>query len=112
MLALSTGIILFVVQYQRKVIRHKQQLDVINRQKEKELTEAAIRAEEDERMRIAAELHDDVGATLASVRLYLRMANKEGAGSEAFEQSQQLIDETIGKIRSLSHRLQLSLIHI
>lgn len=106
MLALSTGIILFVVQYQRKVIRHKQQLDVINRQKEKELTEAAIRAEEDERMRIAAELHDDVGATLASVRLYLRMANKEGAGSEAFEQSQQLIDETIGKIRNLSHRLQ------
>ena len=39
-------------------------------------------------------------------RQYLRMANKEGAGSEAFEQSQQLIDETIGKIRSLSHRLQ------
>lgn len=106
MLALATGIILFVVQYQRKVIKHKQQLDIINRQKEKELTQAAIRAEEEERNRIAAELHDDVGATLASVRLYLRMADKEGAHSEAFAQSQHLIDETIGKVRNLSHRLQ------
>lgn len=106
MLTLAIAIVLFVVFYQRKVIAHQEQLTKLNRQKEKELTEAAIRAEEEERMRIAAELHDDVGATLASVRLYLRMADKEGAGSEAFTQSQLLIDETIGKVRSLSHRLQ------
>ncbi|MFN4247606.1 MAG: sensor histidine kinase [Flavipsychrobacter sp.] len=106
MLSLAIAIVLFVVFYQRKVIAHQEQLNKLNRQKEKELTEAAIRAEEDERMRIAAELHDDVGATLASVRLYLRMADREGARSEAFTQSQQLIDESINKVRSLSHRLQ------
>lgn len=106
MLLLAMAIILFVVFYQRRVIAHQQQLNSFNQQKEKELTEAAIHAEEEERNRIAAELHDDVGATLASVRLYLRMADKEGAGSEAFTQSQHLIDETINKVRSLSHRLQ------
>lgn len=106
MIILAITIILFVVFYQRRVIAHQQQINNLNRQKEKELTEAAIRAEEDERNRIAAELHDDVGATLASVRLYLRMADKEGARSEAFAQSQQLIDESINKVRSLSHRLQ------
>lgn len=106
MIILAIAIILFVVFYQRRVIAHQQQINNLHRQKEKELTEAAIRAEEDERNRIAAELHDDVGATLASVRLYLRMADKEGARSEAFTQSQQLIDESINKVRSLSHRLQ------
>lgn len=99
MLLLAIAVILFVVYYQKKIV-------TFNLQKEKELTEAAIRAEEEERNRIAAELHDDVGATLASVRLYLRMADKEGADSEAFAQSQHLIDETISKVRSLSHRLQ------
>jgi two-component system NarL family sensor kinase len=99
MLLLALAIVLFVVYYQKRIA-------FINLQKEKELTEAAIRGEEEERTRIASELHDDVGATLASVQLYLQVAADEGTGSSAFTQSLHLIDETIIKVRSLSHRLQ------
>jgi signal transduction histidine kinase len=99
MLLLALAIILFVIYYQKRIT-------TISLQQEKELTEAAIHAEEEERMRIAAELHDDVGATLTSVKLYLQMAEQEGASTEVFAQSQRLIDESIGKLRSLSHRLQ------
>ncbi|MBS1771424.1 MAG: hypothetical protein JST82_01100 [Bacteroidetes bacterium] len=106
MLSLSTGIILFVVMYQRRVVSHKHELAIIQLQKEKELSEATIRAEEEERSRIAAELHDDVGATLSSVRLYLRNANKEGVVNDAVTLSQELLDESIGKVRAISHRLQ------
>lgn len=106
MLTLSTGIILFVVLYQRRVVAHKHELTIMQLQKEKELSEATIRAEEEERSRIAAELHDDVGATLSSVRLYLMNANKEGVDNEAVTRSQQLLTESIGKVRSISHRLQ------
>ena len=98
MLFLALAVVLFVVHYQKRIT-------TINLLKEKELTEAAIRAEEEERMRIAAELHDDVGATLSSVKFYLQMAEKE-ATPDVFLQSQQLIDESISKVRSLSHRLQ------
>lgn len=98
MTLLSTAIVVFVIIYQRRIY-------LINSIKEKELTEAAIRAEEEERMRIAAELHDDVGATLSSVKFYLQMGEKE-ATPDVFLQSQQLIDESISKVRSLSHRLQ------
>lgn len=98
MLALAVAIVVFVLFYQRRIF-------IINSTKEKELTEAAIRAEEEERTRIAAELHDDVGATLASVQLYLQIAEQE-EGKEKIIQSQQLINETISKVRSLSHRLQ------
>lgn len=106
MLTLSTGIILFVVLYQRKVVAHKHELTIIQLQKEKELSEATIRAEEEERSRIAAELHDDVGAMLSSVRLYLRNAGRQGADGEAVQRSQELLDESIGKVRNISHRLQ------
>jgi signal transduction histidine kinase len=56
-------------------------------------------------MRIATELHDDIGASLASVQLYLQIAEKE-EGKEKLIQSQQLINDTVNKVRSLSHRLQ------
>jgi signal transduction histidine kinase len=109
MLSLATGIILFVVFYQRRVIIHQQQLKHITEEKEKELTQAAISAEEEERNRIAAELHDDVGVMLASVRLYLLMAAGQGPSGKAFGQSRQLIDETIQKVRNLSRSLQPAL---
>jgi signal transduction histidine kinase len=111
MLTLSTGIILFVVLYQRRVVAHKHELTIMQLQKEKELSEATILAEEEERSRIAAELHDDVGAMLSSVRLYLRNANKEGVVNDAVSRSQELLDESISKVRNISHRLQPAMLH-
>lgn len=102
MLFLALSVVLFIMLYQNRIT-------AINLQKERELTEAAIRAEEEERGRIAAELHDDVGATLASVMRYLQLAEDEGKGSRYYPQSQQLLEESIQKVRSLSHRMQPTL---
>lgn len=99
MLMLVVSIIFFVLYHQRSMI-------TISRQKERELTEAAILAEENERHRIAGELHDDVGALLASVKLNFHQAEEDGAGSEAFAQSHKLIEETIDKVRKMSRSLQ------
>lgn len=106
MLTMAFGIIFFVVMYQRRVIRHQAEINQINKQKELELVQASVRGEEEERTRIASELHDDVGATLASVKLFLHSQNKELGDKPVFAQSRELIDETINKVRSLSHRLQ------
>lgn len=106
MLVLASGIIFFVVLYQRRVIKHQQELNELNRQKELELVQASVQGEEEERTRIASELHDDVGATLASVKLFLNSQDKEFGDRPVFVQSRALIDDTINKVRSLSHRLQ------
>lgn len=106
MLVLAFGIIFFVVLYQRRVIKHQQELNELNRQKELELVQASVQGEEEERTRIASELHDDVGATLASVKLFLNSQDKEFGDRPVFIQSRALIDDTINKVRSLSHRLQ------
>ena len=105
MLALAMGVILFVVMYQRRVIRHQVELKKIEEEKELELIQASIQSEEQERMRIATELHDDVGATLASARLFLHKKETETT-DEAIQQSKELLDESIQKIRSISHKLQ------
>ncbi len=106
MLALAIGIIFFVILYQRRVISHQLELKKINEQKELELIQASIRSEEDERMRIAAELHDDVVATLASARLFLYKTKEALYDENVINQSKELLDQGIVRIRDISHKLQ------
>jgi signal transduction histidine kinase len=106
MLFLALGVIFFVVLYQRRVIAHQLELKTINQQKELELIQASIQSEEAERMRIASELHDDVGATLASARLFLYKDKNAVFDESVINQSKELLDESISKIRNISHKLQ------
>ncbi len=107
MFIMSMAVILFVVLYQRKVIRHQLELKILNTQKELEILKASIQSEEDERKRIAEELHDDVGATLSSARLFLNLGSSNG-DNEQLNISKSLIDESLQKIRAVSYKLQPS----
>jgi two-component system, NarL family, sensor kinase len=106
MLFLAIGIIVFVILYQRRVINHQHQLKDFNRKKQEELMQASIRSEEEERMRIATELHDDVGATLSSIRLMLYQAARNPGDGATINLAKDLLDESIQKVRNLSHQLQ------
>ena len=73
MLTLAIGIIVFVIFHQRKVIRYQLQMKKLESEKQQILLNASIRFQEEERQRIAADLHDDAGPLLATARLYLVM---------------------------------------
>lgn len=108
MLLLVCGIIGFVVLYQRRVIKHQIELKKISEQQQLELTQAAIESEEKERRRIASELHDDVGATLSSIRMFLHKAD---TNPEMMQESKTMLDDSIKKVRNISHRLQPDILH-
>lgn len=110
MLLLAFGIVFFIVLYQRRVIRHQQEIKEINDRKQQELIQASIQGEEEERMRIAAELHDDVGAMLSSVRLFLHAAARKDMDPLIITQSKELLDDSIRNIRNISHKLQPALL--
>jgi signal transduction histidine kinase len=105
-LLLSTGLILFVVFYHKRVIQHQAQIQKFHQEKHLELLQASIQSEEQERKRIAQELHDTVGATLATIRLYLRKAASAVADPSLLDMPAQLLDESISKVRMLSQQLQ------
>jgi signal transduction histidine kinase len=111
MLTLTLGIILFVVMYQRRVIRHQIEIKQINEQKQQELVFACIQSEEEERMRIASELHDNVAPTLASIKLFLSTAAQKASPAELINESKQLLDDSLQNIRNISHKLQPSTLH-
>lgn len=111
MLLMAMGIIVFVVLYQRRVIQNQIQIEQLNHNKQQELLNASIQSEEEERMRIASELHDDVAPTLASIRLYLSTAASRPDDNSLILQSKALLDESLKKIRNIAHKLQPSTLY-
>ena len=69
---------------------------------------ASIRLQEEERQRLAADLHDDAGPLLATARLYLNenLVNLDKASQlQSIFQARQILDDTIQLIRNISHSL-------
>jgi signal transduction histidine kinase len=108
MLTLAIGIIVFVIFHQRKVIRYQMQMKQLEAEKQQILLNASIRFQEEERLRIAADLHDDAGPLLATARLYLNenLVNQEKAQQlQSIFSAKQIIDDAILLIRNISHSL-------
>ena len=108
MLTLAIGIILFVIFHQRKVIRYQLMMKKLEAEKQQILLNASIRFQEEERQRIAADLHDDAGPLLATARLYLNenLVNQEKAQQlQSIFSAKQIIDDAILLIRNISHSL-------
>lgn len=80
-------------------------VEEVLRQKELEATYARLEGQDDERIRIAKDLHDRLGAMLSTVKLYFP-AHAVNGGSQAFEKGLQLLDEACEEVRRISHNLE------
>lgn len=74
---------------------------------ENKLTKSIIQAQEEERIEIGSELHDNVCQILASSNIRLSMLSEfvDKQGLEYFSQSKNMINLALNEIRNLSHRL-------
>jgi signal transduction histidine kinase len=108
MLILVIGLVVFIVLHQRRVSRYQLQLQRLEQEQQKVLINASVRLQEEERQRIAADLHDDAGPLLATARLYLseNLVNQDKVTQlQSIYQARQILDDTIQLIRNISHSL-------
>lgn len=108
MLVLTGGVVFFFVSHQRRIARFDKEMQEVEAAHQRTLLEASVRLQEEERQRIAADLHDDAGPLLATVRLYLNenLVNQDKASQlQSVFQAKQIIDDTILLIRNMSHNL-------
>lgn len=108
-LFLAGSIIFFVVFYQKRMLQKKMELQNLEADYQRQLLQSTIDSQEKERKRIAADLHDGVGAMLSATKLNLNML-KSGAipqeeQPEALEETKEIIDETIETVRRISKDL-------
>jgi len=108
MLLLAVALVVFFVVYQRRL--HAQQLlreQEANRH-QRELLAAAVEIQENERRRIASDLHDDIGSLLSAARLYLRQfdPHAEPESNEMVkEETLSIISKMIQNTRRITHDL-------
>jgi two-component system NarL family sensor kinase len=105
LLLLALGIVGFVIRYQRRLMLQREEMQQLQqkgqREAQQQALEAALLAQEDERRRIAADLHDGVGTTLAIVKLHLNALQQPDLTQEATS----LLDQAISEVRRISRNL-------
>lgn len=96
--------------YNSYKLRQKDMLQKAIIQQQELATKAVIEAEEKERKRIAAELHDGVGQLMSAARMNLNAVRNEipfqnNDQQDAFDKAISLVDEGCKEVRSVSHNI-------
>jgi two-component system, NarL family, sensor kinase len=107
MFLLAGGVILFFLIYQRRLHKQQMQISEMESAHKLDLLHSNIESVELERKRIAADLHDEVGSMLSTLRL---MIGRVATGSnertrKIVEESTEMIDQGIATVRRLSHHI-------
>jgi len=111
-LALSIGLLVLAgfAFYRKRVIQQELRLQSEVIKQQDIATRAIINAEENERKRIAADLHDGVGQMMSAAKMNLsafehEMTFKDETQKLNFEKLLGLVDESCKEIRNVSHQM-------
>lgn len=100
-------IIISVLLYNRYKIKQREILNGELLKQEQLRTRAIILTQEQERKRIAEELHDGIGQMMSAVKLNVSALEKSNVAdsSEQFKNALSLIDDSCTEIRNISHNM-------
>lgn len=109
MFLLAAGVVTFIILYQRRIIKQDLIFKEAEAKHQQELYYGTLEAIENERKRLARELHDEVGAALSTLKLLVGLMHHNLSETEIFEtnydKSKLLINDTIDNVRRISNDL-------
>lgn len=114
-LFLAAVVIIFVVHYQRKMLLKEARIQLMEQEKQIALFKASVEVEEQQKEKIARNLHDEINPLLVVLKLNLsrhRMsAQKNSFDPESLKKDSELLDKAIEGIRTTCHDLIPSFLH-
>lgn len=109
MFLLTLVIVVFVVTYSKRLREKENRYQLSIKNKELELLRGVIDAQDAEREKIAASLHDEVGPLLTVLKLnitkHTRALDKQALSVDDLLEERKFIDSIIENIRNVSHEL-------
>lgn len=109
MMLLASGVVGFILLYQRRIIRQDLAFKEAEAKHQRELYHGTLEAIETERKRLARDLHDEVGASLSALRLLVGQIHINPSENNIIDnissKSKILIDNTIDNVRRISNDL-------
>ncbi|RSK33817.1 ATP-binding protein [Hymenobacter metallilatus] len=112
-LALAGAVLTAVVGYlliSRRHLRREVEFVQERQRMERRHSKAILDAEQNERRRVGADLHDSVGQLLSAAKITLgalrrRLSLTDATHQELFGNSMDMLDEAVREVRSISHNL-------
>lgn len=102
---IATGVVLINQQFRKNLLSQKLAQERLRSENQQELLRTTIRVQEDERRRIAQDLHDELGATLSITRMHLLQLRENVVHQEAIENIRSLLDSGIEKMRRICYEI-------
>src|SRR5690606_13922573 len=101
---------IFAFAYQRYKNKKQQELQQLKIEQQETLLEAVIEAQEEERKRIAKDLHDGIGQQLSGLKMGTQklsraLKSKDQELAREADELAKIISETAEDARSLSHQM-------
>ncbi|MEO1449923.1 MAG: sensor histidine kinase [Bacteroidota bacterium] len=100
-------IVFFVVVYQRRLLKQQREMREQEVAHSRALLAASIQSQENERQRIARDLHDEIGAMLSTVKMKVSQARRKANPdlSPGLAETADLLSDSIQNVRRISHAL-------
>lgn len=107
---IGVGVILLNQHFQKNLIKQKLLQEELINQHQHELLKSSIQVQEDERKRIASDLHDELGAALSISRMHLvQLEQQNGMDNQsllvALQNIRNLTESSLASMRRISHEL-------
>jgi signal transduction histidine kinase len=107
--SIAIGVVLLNLHFQKNLYKQKIQQEELNTQHQNELLTSSINVQEEERKRIAQDLHDELGATLSIIRMHLKVLEElpkaDDKLPEHIRNVRQLTETALTSTRTISHQL-------
>lgn len=108
---IAVGVVLLNQQFQKNLYRQKLEQEELKNLHQQQLLISSIQAQEEERKRIAQDLHDEMGAALSITRMHVIQLERKKLppGHEDFSATlfdiRNLLDNSLANMRRISHQL-------
>ncbi|MDR0801708.1 histidine kinase [Fluviicola sp.] len=107
---IATGVVLMTRQFRKNLYSEQLKQEALKNQYQMELLRSGILVQEQERKRIAQDMHDDLGVVLSIARMHLLQAERKyGELNEQLftdlQNVRQLMESSIENMRRISHEL-------
>jgi signal transduction histidine kinase len=107
---IGVSVVLLYQYFQKNLFIQKLKQETLKSNHQTDLLRSSIQAQEEERKRIAQDLHDELGAVLSIMRMNLVLLEQQNSAADerlltGLHNARQLSETALTSVRAISHRL-------
>ena len=103
---IAIGVVLLTWQFRKNLFKQQLEQEALKLAHQKDLLQTSIEVQEEERKRIAKDLHDELGAALSMGRMWLlQLERQEQVDPQKVVEVRELLENALNSSRRISHQL-------